>query len=98
MMKHYYVYILTNRTNATLYTGVTNDLMRRVYEHRNKLVEGFTKRYQITKLVYYEISEDVLSAIAREKSIKNLVRRKKNLLIDQFNPKWEDLYPKILSG
>ncbi len=70
MGKHYYVYIMTNKYNTVLYTGVTNDLKRRVYEHREKLIDGFTKRYNATKLVYYEVYENVESAILREKQIK----------------------------
>lgn len=97
-MKQYYVYIMTNYSNSTLYTGITNDLVRRVYEHKNKLIEGFTSRYNITKLIYYEVTNNSIEAISREKSIKNLVRRKKNELIDKFNPNWQDLYSRILSG
>ena len=89
-MNQYYVYIMTNRS-GTLYTGVTNDLMRRVYEHRQKLVEGFTKRYNISKLVYYEETNSVESAIAREKQIKGWVRKKKVALIESMNPYWQDL-------
>ena len=74
----YYVYILTNKTRSVLYTGVTNNLKRRVYEHKNKLIDGFTKRYNINSLVYYEYTTDILSAITREKSIKNLLRKKNN--------------------
>jgi putative endonuclease len=89
-MKQYYVYIMTNRSK-TLYTGVTNDLMRRVYEHKNKMVEGFTKKYKITKLVYFEETNDVQSAIAREKQIKGWLRSKKIALIESVNPEWKDL-------
>ena len=89
-MKQYYVYIMTNRSK-TLYTGVTNDLMRRVYEHKNKMVEGFTKKYNITRLVYFEETNDIQSAITREKQIKGWLRRKKIALIESVNPKWEDL-------
>ena len=89
-MNQYYVYIMTNRS-GTLYTGVTNDLMRRVYEHRQKLVEGFTKKYNISKLVYYEETNSVESAIAREKQIEGWVRRKKVVLIESMNPYWQDL-------
>lgn len=88
--KQYYVYIMTNRSK-TLYTGVTNDLMRRVYEHKNKMVEGFTKKYNITRLVYFEGTNDVQSAIVREKQIKGWLRSKKIGLIESANPKWEDL-------
>ncbi len=89
-MKQYYVYIMTNRSK-TLYTGVTNDLILRVYEHKNKMINGFTKKYNITKLVYYEQTEDIISAIAREKQIKGWLRSKKIALIDSLNPKWNDL-------
>jgi putative endonuclease len=89
-MEQYYVYIMTNKSR-TLYTGITNNLERRVYEHKNKLIEGFTKKYNITKLVYYEISNDVEAAIAREKQIKGWLRSKKIALIESVNPQWEDL-------
>ena len=89
-MKQYYVYIITN-TSRTLYTGVTDNLERRVYEHKEKLIEGFTKRCNITQLVYYEETSDVQSAIKREKQIKGWLRRKKIALIEAMNPKWEDL-------
>jgi len=96
MPEHYYVYIMTNKYNAVLYTGVTNDLIRRVYEHKNKLVEGFTAKYNLTKLVYYEISKDVKEAINREKQIKGWKREKKEKLIKGFNPDWKDLYEEIV--
>jgi putative endonuclease len=89
-MKEYYVYILTNK-RGVLYTGVTNDLERRVYEHKNKLVDGFTKRYNITRLVYFESTNDVTAAITREKQIKGLLRSKKVDLIKTTNPRLEDL-------
>jgi putative endonuclease len=89
-MAQYYVYIMTNPAR-TLYTGVTNDLERRVFEHRERLVEGFTKRYGLTTLVYYEASSDVRSAIEREKQIKGWLRRKKVALIESVNPEWMDL-------
>jgi putative endonuclease len=89
-MKTYYVYILTSPT-GTLYIGVTNDLFRRVYEHKQKMVEGFTKKYNITRLVYYEEAHDVNSAILREKQLKGWLRKKKIALIESVNPKWEDL-------
>ena len=88
--KQYYVYILTNKSN-TLYTGITNDLYRRLYEHKNKLVEGFTKKYNITKLVYYDITEDIESAIRREKQLKNWHRDWKVKQITRFNSQWRDL-------
>ena len=90
MSKEYYVYIMTNKSR-TLYTGVTNNLMRRVYEHKNKLVEGFTSKYNIQFLVYYESTNDVHVALAREKQIKGWLRSKKIALIDSMNPKWKDL-------
>jgi putative endonuclease len=89
-MRQYYVYIMTNRSK-TLYTGVTNDIERRMYEHKQKLVDGFTKRYNLTKLVYYESTDDVRSAIRREKQIKGWLRRKKVALIESMNPLWRDL-------
>lgn len=89
-MKEYYVYILTNKSR-TLYTGVTNDLERRVYEHRRKLVPGFTAKYRTTQLVYFEVTQDVHAALAREKQIKGWLRAKKIALIESVNPKWEDL-------
>jgi putative endonuclease len=95
MGKQYYVYIMTNRTNTVLYTGVTNNLVRRVYEHKEKLVEGFTRKYNVTKLVYYEIAEDVEAAILREKQIKDGSRSDKKRLISNLNPKWDDLYTMI---
>jgi putative endonuclease len=89
-VKHYYVYIATN-ASRTLYTGVTDNLERRVYEHKNKLIDGFTKRSNITNLVYHEGTSDVQSAIMREKQIKGWLRRKKIALIEAMNPNWEDL-------
>ncbi|MCJ7576359.1 MAG: GIY-YIG nuclease family protein [Dehalococcoidia bacterium] len=89
-MKQYYVYIMTNGSR-TLYTGVTDDLVRRVYEHKNKLIEGFTKRYNITRLVHYEVTSDVQAAIQREKQIKGWLRKKKIALIEAVNPGWQDL-------
>lgn len=89
-MKQYYVYIMTN-SSRTLYTGVTDDLVRRAYEHRNKLIEGFTQKYNMTGLVYYEITSDVRGAIQREKQIKGWLRKKKIALIEAANPEWKDL-------
>ena len=86
---------MTNKNSTTLYTGVTNDLKRRVYEHKNKLVEGFTRKYNINKLVYYEIYEDIHEAIAREKQIKGGSRAKKISLIEEMNHDWKDLYDEI---
>ena len=89
-MKHYYVYIMTNKSK-TLYTGVTNELVRRAFEHKHKLVEGFTKRYNITRLVWYEEFNNAQEAIECEKQIKGWVRKKKIYLIESKNPKWKDL-------
>ena len=83
---------MTNKRNSVLYTGVTNDLRRRVYEHREKLVDGFTEKYNVTKLVYYEIFQDPENAIMREKQIKAGSRQKKIDLINQMNKEWRDLY------
>lgn len=94
--KKYYIYIVTNTKNGTLYTGVTNDLIRRIYEHKNKLVDGFTKKYELDKLVYYEIFESIEPAILREKQIKGGSRKKKLDLINNFNKEWKDLYTKII--
>ena len=88
---NYYVYILANKTNSTVYIGVTNDLMRRLWEHRNDRIEGFTKTYHVHKLVYYESFSDVRDAIAREKQLKGWRRARKNELIESVNPAWEDL-------
>ncbi|MDA8170032.1 MAG: GIY-YIG nuclease family protein [Nitrospiraceae bacterium] len=91
-MKQYYVYILTNKTNKVLYTGVTNNLKRRIYEHKEKLVDGFTKKYNLCKLAYYEIFDNAENAIIREKQIKGGPRNKKIGLIEKMNPEWKDLY------
>lgn len=90
-MKQYYVYILTNNTHTTLYIGVTNDLRRRLYEHQNKFVDSFSNRYNTIHLVYYETTQDVESAIMREKVLKKWSRVKKDKLISSFNPNWDDL-------
>jgi len=89
-MKRYFVYMLTN-ASKTLYTGMTNDLERRLYEHKQKMIPGFTKRYNLSKLVYFEETSDVKKAIAREKQIKGLLRKKKIELIEANNSKWDDL-------
>lgn len=89
--KHYYVYILTNSNNTTLYTGVTNNLERRVNEHKNKLHKGFTAKYNIDKLVYYEVFDLINDAIAREKQIKAYSRIKRVRLIESMNENWEEL-------
>ena len=87
-----FIYILTNKYNRVLYTGVMSDLKKRVWEHREKLVDGFTKRYNVTKLVYYEVFADIRDAITREKQIKAGSRQKKIDLIVGMNPEWRDLY------
>ncbi len=94
--KQYYVYILSNYSRTVLYCGIANDLKRRVWEHKQDLVKGFTQKYQVHDLVYYEILEDPENAILREKQIKNYSRRKKEDLILRFNPEVKDLYSKIL--
>lgn len=91
----YYIYIVSNKYNNVLYIGVTNDIVRRVYEHKNKLVDGFTSKYNVDKLVYYENTPDVNVAIAREKQLKNWRREKKDELINRLNPRWKDLYEEI---
>ena len=92
----YYVYIITNKTNHVLYTGVTSNLQRRIFEHKNKLVDGFSKTYNVNKLVYYEQSNSIESAIKREKEIKGKKREYKINLINSFNPNWDDLYDSII--
>jgi putative endonuclease len=94
-VKQYYVYIMTNAKSRTLYVGVTNDLTRRVQQHKRKLVEGFTSEYNVTELVYYEVTDDVHAAIAREKRIKGWVRAKKKALIDSANPTGRDLSAEV---
>lgn len=94
----YFVYILTNRTHRSLYVGVTSDLPRRLYEHKNELADGFTKKYHIHKLVYFEETPDVNVAIAREKQLKGWTRAKKNALIETMNPDWTDLAEKLEIG
>ncbi len=90
-----YVYILTNKTNKVLYTGVTSNLVKRIFEHKNKLVKGFTSKYNLNKLVYYEISPSITAAIEREKQIKGKKREYKENLINNFNPDWNDLFLSI---
>ena len=90
-MNEYYVYIITNKRNTVLYIGVTNDLKRRMYEHKNKLIEGFSKKYNLSKLVYFEQTNDIYTAINREKQLKKWRREKKEWLINQMNPQWDDL-------
>lgn len=91
----YFVYILSNPLNTVLYIGVTNDLRRRIYEHREKWVSGFAERYNATKLVYYEIHDGPEQAILREKKLKNSSRKRKLKLVYGMNPGWRDLYPEI---
>ena len=91
-MKQGYTYILFNRRNGALYTGVTSNLIKRIYEHKNKIVDGFTKKYDVNKLGYYEIYDNIIDAIAREKQIKAGSRKKKIMLIESVNPDWKDLY------
>ncbi len=95
-MKNYFVYILASKKNGTLYIGVTNNLIRRVYEHKEGLIEGFTKKYNVKKLVYYEIHNDIRNAIQREKQMKKWYREWKIDLIEKENPNWDDLYPILI--
>jgi putative endonuclease len=94
-MKAFYVYMMTNRSRVVLYTGITNSLMRRVWQHQNGEIEGFTKAYKVNRLVYYERINDPRDAIAREKEIKGWRRAKKNGLVETMNPKWADLSPML---
>lgn len=96
MSKSMYVYIMSNKKYGTLYIGVTNDLIRRVYEHRNKLIDGFTKRYNLVRLVYFEEIIGENEAIEREKFLKKAFRKFKIRLIEQQNPEWQDLYEQLL--
>ena len=95
-MKTYYVYILASKRNGTLYIGVTNNLIRRVYEHRNDLINGFAKKYKVHMLVYYEHTNDINSAIQREKRLKKWKREWKIELIETMNPDWHDLYEELV--
>ena len=95
MEKQAYIYFMSNRYNKVLYVGITSYLIKRVWEHKNKVVDGFTKRYNLNKLVYYEIYDDIETAINREKQIKSWSRRKKAELINALNPSWDDLYEKL---
>jgi putative endonuclease len=97
-MRACYVYIVTNKNHSVLYIGVTSDLEGRIFEHRERLLESFTKRYQCTKLIYYEDYPDPLSAIAREKQLKGWRREKKIALIAKRNPRWHDLFDEITAG
>lgn len=91
-MKAYFVYILASQRNGTLYIGVTNDLDRRIYEHKNNLIDGFTSKYKIHTLVYFEESNDIKAALQREKQLKKWNRKWKLALIEKSNPDWKDLY------
>ena len=95
MKEQFYVYIMSNHKNGTLYIGVTSNLPARVFEHKSELIEGFTKKYHLHNLVYYEVYEDVRSAITREKQLKKWKRNWKINLIKKMNPQWRDLYPDI---
>ena len=95
MDKQYLIYMMTNGSNTVVYTGMTNNLKRRIYEHKEKLIDGFTKKYNITKLGYYEIYKDSYTAISREKQIKAGSRKKKIQLIEKANPEWKDLSSEI---
>ena len=94
----YYVYILASRIGGTLYIGVTNDLVRRIFEHKSKFVESFTEKYDVAKLVYFELFDDPENAIKREKRLKKWPRAWKISLIEKDNPGWNDLYPAIAAG
>lgn len=96
MKKDSYIYILTNEYNKAFYIGVTSDLVKRIWEHKIKIIDGFTKKYNLKKLVYYEIAYDIESAILREKQLKRWHRDWKINLIKEFNPTFEDLYEKII--
>ena len=92
----FYVYILTNKTNNVLYIGMTNDIQRRMTEHKSEMIDGFSKRYHTHKLVYFETTTSSYEAISREKQIKSWNRKRKNKLVETMNPKWEDLYDALL--
>lgn len=97
MNKNFYVYILANKINDVIYTGITSDLVKRIWEHKNKVVEGFTEKYNVDRLVYFEVHNNAEAAIKREKNIKDWKRDWKGQLIEKENPKWEDLYERIIS-
>ena len=90
-MQQYYTYIMTNSKNKVMYIGVTNNIQRRIYEHKNKTADGFTKKYNVNKLVFYETANDARIAIEREKELKGWKREKKNALVESMNPEWKDL-------
>ena len=96
MNKQGFIYILTNQRNTVLYTGVTNNLIKRIWEHKNKVVNGFTQKYNVHKLVYYEVFETIIEAIKREKQVKAGTRKKKIDLIEKINPGWKDLETRLL--
>lgn len=96
MQKRGFIYILFNKSDGVLYTGVTSDLIKRVFEHKSKVIKGFTQKYNVDKLGYYEVFEDIEEAILREKQIKAGSRKKKIELIESINPEWKDLYEDIL--
>ena len=96
MIRYSYVYLLTNKYNSVIYTGVTSNLIKRIYEHKNKLADGFTKKYNLDKLVYFESFEDINEAINREKQIKGGSRKDKVKLIKSTNPEFKDLYSQIV--
>ncbi len=96
MEKQYYVYLLTRGRNSTFYVGVTSDLVKRIYEHKNEILDGFTKKYEIKTLVYYEVHTEIEQAIKREKRLKRWNRVWKMRLIEQMNPEWRDLYDELM--
>ena len=98
MGRDYYVYILASKRNGTLYTGITSDLIKRVWEHKEKVVDGFTKKYNVDMLVYFEHFQDSENTIMREKRLKKYPRRWKLNLIEKENPQWKDLYKELISG
>lgn len=95
-MKSYYIYILSNKTNSVLYTGITSNVIKRIYEHKHNLVDGFTKKYLIHKLIYYEQYQDIRDAMEREKQLKAGSRKKKESLVTFLNPEWKDLYDSLV--
>ena len=95
-MKSYYIYILSNKTNSVLYTGITSNVIKRIYEHKHNLVDGFTKNYLIHKLIYYEQYQDIRDAMEREKQLKAGSRKKKESLVTFLNPEWKDLYDSLV--
>jgi putative endonuclease len=90
-----YVYILTNKSNRVLYIGVTSNLIKRIYEHKNKSIDGFTEKYNVNKLVYFEQYSEIVAAISREKQLKGWLRNRKIELIESLNPEWKDLYDSL---